>query len=157
MGLKVRFWKRSWYVFIDHRGRRRAKKIGDRETALTVARRIRERPLLGDLTLLGTDTETLTVYATRWLTEGEKARKVSTHRFYRFNLDVHILPVLGSHPVGSVSRAECRKVLAAGREKGLKIASLAGVLMSTSPEADRNCFARHTTWQIHQECRLLCG
>jgi hypothetical protein len=33
MGVKVRFHKRAWWVFVDHRGRRRAKKIGDRETA----------------------------------------------------------------------------------------------------------------------------
>jgi hypothetical protein len=49
MGVKVRFWKGAWYIFIDHGGRRRAKKVGDCETANNVARRIRERLSLGDI------------------------------------------------------------------------------------------------------------
>ena len=98
-------------------------------TALAVAKRIRERLLLGDLTLLGTDSQILKVYATSWLTDGEKA---STHRFYRFNLDLHICPIIGGHPVGAITRADCRKVIAAGRTHGLKLASLYGVQRTLS-------------------------
>ena len=123
MGVKVRFHRNAWWIFIAHRGRRRSKKVGDRATALQVARRVRERLQFGDLTLLGTDTETFEKYATRWLTDGEKGRKASTHRFYNFNLTLHILPTLGSHPVGSITRADCRKVLTTCRAKGLKVAS----------------------------------
>ena len=41
MGVKVKFHKGCWWVFITHRGRRRAKKIGDKETALLIAKRAR--------------------------------------------------------------------------------------------------------------------
>ncbi len=41
MGVNVRFWKGAWWVFVNHQGKRKAKRIGDRETALRVASRIR--------------------------------------------------------------------------------------------------------------------
>lgn len=97
-----------------------------------MAQRVRERLQLGDLTLLGTDTETFEKFATRWLTDGEAGRKASTHRFYDFNLTLHLFPTLGSHPVGSVTRADCRRVLVACRTKGLKVASLQGVQRTLS-------------------------
>jgi integrase len=128
MGVKVKFHKAAWWVFIHHAGRRRAKKIGDRETADAVARRIRERLALGDLSLLSSEpAPTFDKYAENWLSTGEASRKASTHRFYAFNLAVHINPILGAKPVAAIKRADCRELLAACREKGLKIASMRGV------------------------------
>lgn len=132
MGVKVQFRKGTWWIYIHHRGRRRAKKIGDRATALQVARRIRERLQLGDLSLLGTDSDTFETYANTWLTDGEANRKASTHRFYGFNLKLHIIPTLKSQPIGSVRRADCRKVLAECRKKKLRIGSLQGVQRTLS-------------------------
>ena len=132
MGVKLQFRKGTWWIYIHHRGRRKAKKIGDRATALQVARRIRERLLLGDLSLLGTDSDTFETYANAWLTDGEKNRKASTHRFYRFNLDLHVVPILKSQPIGSIVRADCRKVLAECRKKKLKIGSLQGIQRTLS-------------------------
>ena len=51
MGVTAKFHKGVWWVFINHRGRRKAKRIGDRETARRVAQAIRERLALGDLNL----------------------------------------------------------------------------------------------------------
>lgn len=128
MGVKVKFHKGAWWIFVDHHGRRRAKKIGDRATALDVARKIRQRLAEGDLSLFNADAgETLRAYATRWLNDGEAARKASTHRFYSFNLTLHILPVLGDKPITTLKRADCRVLLAACRAKGLKPASMRGV------------------------------
>lgn len=104
MSVKVRFHRGTWWLFIAHRGRRRSKKIGDKATALQVARQVRERLQLGDLTLLGSDSETFEAYATRWLKDGEAARKASTHRFYDFNLTLHIIPTLKGRTVGSIKR-----------------------------------------------------
>lgn len=111
-------------MFIHHAGRRRAKKIGDRTTANEVARRIRERLALGDLSLLASEAaETFEAFAIRWLEGGESGRKASTHRFYAFNLKLHIVPTLGARPITAVSRADCRELLAGARQKGLKRAS----------------------------------
>ena len=41
MGVKVRYWKGAWWVFVNHNGRRKAKRIGDRETATRIAQAIR--------------------------------------------------------------------------------------------------------------------
>ncbi len=133
MGVKVKFHKGAWWVFINHHGRRRAKMIGDKETAHTVARRIRERLTLGDLSLLTSEpAESFETYAARWLTAGESARKASTHRFYAFNLTLHIKPTLGARPISAITRADCRELLAACRQKGLKRASLLGVQRTLS-------------------------
>jgi hypothetical protein len=87
MGVKVRFWKGAWDLFIDHHGRRRAKKIGDRQTAQDVARAVREKLARGDLGVFNAgQADTVEVYATRWLEAGEGGRKASTQRFYTFNL-----------------------------------------------------------------------
>ena len=128
MGVTVKFHKGTWWIFINHRGRRRAKKIGDRETALQVSRKIRQRLVEGDLGVLATEPgPTLKTYATRWLHDGEAGRKASTHRFYSFNLTLHILPVLGEKPVSAITRANCRDLMTACRAKGLNPASMRGV------------------------------
>ncbi len=133
MGVKVKFRQAAWWVYIDHQGRRKAKKIGDKATAHEVAKRIRERLLLGDLSLLTSEpAETLERYGTRWLEQGEGNRKASTHRFYRFNLARHIVPVLGARPITAVTRADCRDLITACRQKGLKRASLLGVQRTLS-------------------------
>ncbi len=37
MGVKVRFWKRAWWVFVHHEGRRKAKCVGDQGDGLAIA------------------------------------------------------------------------------------------------------------------------
>ena len=128
MGVTVKFHKGAWWIFINHRGRRRAKKIGDRDTAIQVAKQIRQRLAEGDLNLLASESgPTLNTYATNWLQDGEAGRKESTHRFYSFNLTLHILPVLGEKVVSAITRANCRALMTACRAKGLKPASMRGV------------------------------
>lgn len=117
MGATAKYCRGSWWVFINHQGIRRSKKIGDRETAREVARQIRRRLAEGDLGLL----------ASHWLEDGEPTRKATTHRFYAFNLTLHILPVLGTKLVPRLTRGDCRELLAVCRAKGLKPASLRGV------------------------------
>jgi hypothetical protein len=51
MGVKIRFSKGAWWLFINHRSQRRAKKIGDRQTALRAAQQVREAIVAGDLAL----------------------------------------------------------------------------------------------------------
>jgi hypothetical protein len=64
-------------------GRRKAKRIGDRETALRVASRIRERMARGDLRLGdASDSDTLEIHARAWLNGLSGNLKVSTIAFY---------------------------------------------------------------------------
>src|SRR5215469_5703847 len=132
MAVRVKFHKGSWWIFVDHHGHRRAKKVGDRATALTVAREIRERLVLGDLSLLKVGGDTLEKYGRAWLNDGEANRKASTHRFYNFNLELHVIPSIGAVTVGAITRADCRKLLADCRKKGLKVTSIQGVQRTLS-------------------------
>jgi integrase len=128
MGVRVKLHKGAWWVFINHRGQRRAKKVGDRQTAHATAREIRRRLVAGDLNLSKpTVGETFEVVATRWLESVTASLKPSTARFYDFNLRMHVLPVLADRPVTSITRSHCRDLIAACRAKGLKLASLRGV------------------------------
>ncbi len=133
MGVKVKFHRGAWWIFVDWRGRRRSKRVGDRATALDVARKIRQRLIEGDLRVLDSaPAETFEKFSTAWLELGEKGRKASSHRFYAFNLRLHIVPVLGPKVVTAITRADCRSLLAACRQKGLKRASLLGVQRTLS-------------------------
>ncbi len=38
MGVKVKFYRGAWWIFIDHHGRRRSKKVGDQPTAFALRR-----------------------------------------------------------------------------------------------------------------------
>jgi hypothetical protein len=55
MGVRIKFHKRAWWIFINRDGRRRAKKIGDKETAKRVAQRIREQLVAGVFNLALSD------------------------------------------------------------------------------------------------------
>jgi integrase len=132
VGVKVKFYRGAWWIFIDHRGRRRAKKIGDKQTALEVARKVRERLMLGDLSLLATGGESFETFATAWLKEREGSLKASAVRFYRVNLKLYVHPVIGNRPIGSIQRADCRKVLAESRAKGLKVTTVQGIQRTLS-------------------------
>jgi integrase len=132
MGVKVRFRNGAWWVFINHRGSRKAKRIGDRETAVKVARAIRERLASGDLQLgPATDQETLKTYAAEW-GKSLSGLKSSTVRFYTDNLKRHVLPALGQRPIGSINRADCRTLIATLRGKGLKLNTVRGIARTLS-------------------------
>jgi integrase len=133
VGVKVRFHRGSWWLFIDHRGRRRAKKIGDRQAALEVAREVRRRLVAGELGLEPPEAvPTLTAYATQWLETGKPVWKPSTYRSYELNLRLHIVPAIGGMAVSEIRRKVCRDLIGHCVAKGLKLASLRGVSRTLS-------------------------
>jgi hypothetical protein len=117
---------------------RRAKKIGDRATALCVARRIRERLASDDLHLDGREppgrVETVDTYADGWLRSTPATLKASTVRFYTDNLIRHVRPLLGARPVTSLTRADSRELIAGSRAKGqgLKMNTVRGIARTLS-------------------------
>jgi len=132
MGVKVKFWKGAWWVFLNHGGRRKAKRIGDRETALKVARRIRERIVAGDLRLAPSDDDTLESYASDWLKSLPGNLKASSVSFYGDNLRRHVLPLLGQKRIGALTRADCRDLVTTVRAKGLKLNTVRGIARTLS-------------------------
>jgi integrase len=133
MGVKVKFWKGAWWVFVNHHGKRKAKRIGDKETAQRVAKAIRERLARGDFNLAPpADVQTLRVYAESWLKTASGSLKASTVTFYRAHLTAHILPLLGDRPVTSVIRQDCRELVTTCRGKGLSRGSVRGIVRTLS-------------------------
>ena len=133
MGVKIRFLKGAWWVVIHQHGRRKMKRVGDRETADRVARAIRERLAHGDLHLTPAATDhTLKTYATSWLAMMQATLKASTVTFYQGHLTQHILPALGSQPVPKIRRADCRQLVFTCRSKGLQVATVRGIVRTLS-------------------------
>ena len=105
----------EWWIFINHRGKRKAKKIGNEKTALEVARKIEARLTLGEMGLLDKEKEkspALKEYADRWISITVPATcKPSTTISYEEILRVHVLPVFGSLPVSEINRLFIKEFL----------------------------------------------
>ena len=133
MGVKIRFHKGAWWLFIHHRSRRRAKKIGDRQTAVRTAQQVREAIIAGDLQITPKPpSETLRTYAHAWLRGLESNLKASTVTFYGENLKRHVLPLLGDRPLASITRADGRELIAVCRQKGLRLNTVKGIARTLS-------------------------
>src|SRR4051812_4457610 len=129
MSVKLRFFRNAWWFFIDHHGKRRAKRIGDQQTARRVAQELRQQLARADLHLPILRSETITVerYSQTWLETARLNLKASTVRFYEGHLDQHIVPALGSRAISDVRRGDCRDLVIACRTKGLKVSTVRGI------------------------------
>jgi len=126
VGVKVRIWKGAWWLFIDHRGKRKAKRVGvgkeGRKAALAAAEQIQARLALGDLSPLERPEPPTPFepYARRWLRETVTPyRKPRTAEFYRGLLEHHLFPVFGAEPLTAITRARIRELIAAKTQAGL--------------------------------------
>ena len=132
MGVRARFHRGAWWVFIDHHGRRKAKKVGDRTAAETLAKMLRERLARADLHLPSSDDQTFRTYTDAWLKISAANLKASTVWFYQRHLELHILPMLGHRPVMTLRRADCRDLVTTCRGKGLKVSTVRGIARTLS-------------------------
>jgi len=121
MGVKVKEKETGsgeWWLFINHKGHRKAKKVGnDKRKALKIAKEVEERLAKGDLGLLEenkTQIPTLLEYVYGWQdkegchsgwidTVGKLSIKNSTSRGYRFALKNHIIPEFGTKRLNEIN------------------------------------------------------
>lgn len=129
MGVRVREKDGSWWVFIHHNGRRKAKKIGDKKTANAVAERIRARLTLG---LDGVDeaaSPILRDYAADWLRTYTTVHvKPRTVAYYAGMLQRHILSTLGSRRLNELTRRDVEALIADRAAAGLARSTLQGIV-----------------------------
>ena len=126
MSVKVRERPRRsgvWWVFIDHNGRRKAKRIGkDKRLAQEVARKIEAKLLLGEMQL-ESDSDpppTFGDYADIFITSTAPATcKQSTVGNHRRALRNHVLPVFGAMPVSDINRLKIKRFLTGKLKTGL--------------------------------------
>ncbi|HEX9870785.1 MAG TPA: hypothetical protein VGC99_19765 [Candidatus Tectomicrobia bacterium] len=74
MGVQVNAWKGAWWIFVNHHGQRKAKRVGKGKECQKVARaaaeKIQARLVLGDLSRLEEPHPqeiTLQAYGQQWL------------------------------------------------------------------------------------------
>jgi len=113
-----------YWVFINHQGKRKAKKIGaDQRFANDVAAKIEAKLILGDVGFIESSKKKLPTfqeYATYWL-EGyiKPLRRVTTHERYGDMLKRHVYPTLGNVPIDELKRSKIRNLILEKRKTGL--------------------------------------
>jgi len=95
-----------WWVFINHHGKRKSKKIGNDEgEAHKVAEKIKARLVLGELEVesINKKVPAFKPYAETWLALPHEWKE-STRQTYEDNLTNHIYPVLGKWRLDEITR-----------------------------------------------------
>jgi len=111
-----------YWVFSNHKGKRKAKKIGDKKLAYEAAKRINAKLTLNELGILSDKPQApvFKKYADNWLeTYVKPLRRISTYERYRDMLARHVYPVIGSMKVDELKRSDVKKVLLQIHAKGL--------------------------------------
>jgi integrase len=141
MGVKVKHWKGAYWVFINHRGRRKAKRVGEGDKAKRAAQRAAEiiqgKLATGDVSALEESrgrVRTLTDFAEEWLKTAVLLHcKPATQENYRVAMRRHWLPALGALAITGVTRERIRTVMAEKlTKKELKPSSLRSALIPLS-------------------------
>ena len=123
MGVKVRVRNGAWWIFIDHHGQRKARRIGvgttGKKAAQQVAQQIQARLALGQTAIDGQSAGvTLEAYAETFLQRIEHIRKPSTHEGYQQTLTRDIKPMLGKLDLRAITREKVKALAMAGLKKG---------------------------------------
>jgi integrase len=126
MGVKVRERPEGsgvWWIFIDHQGKRKAKKVGrDKKFAEEAAKKTQAKLTLGDVGITEEKPKfpLFKDYADLWLHSYVKGlRRQSTFERYGHCLGRYIYPVLGNKPIDEIRRGEIRDLLLSLHNKGL--------------------------------------
>jgi len=120
MAVKVKEHRGAWWLFIDHNGRRKARRVGKGKTGKKAAEhaavKIQAKLAEGDLSALEIErptVPTLKAYAERWLTEAIRPhRKPRTEEYYRQIVDNHLVPVFGRLALDAITPAHVRSFIA---------------------------------------------
>ena len=116
MGVRLRERPKGsdiWWIFIDHQGKRKAKKIGkDKRLAKEVAKKIEAKLVLGQMGIEKEEIScpTFREYAEIWLALPHKWKE-STLIEYRRNLKKHVYPGIGNQKVKEIRRKDLKQLL----------------------------------------------
>jgi integrase len=140
MGVTVRERPKGskvWWVFVNHRGHRKAKRVGDKRAAELVKIKIQAKLADGDLSVLDetrAPIRTLKDFAESWLQTSVAVHlKPATYENYQIAMRRHWLPMLGALPLAAVTRERIKSVMAEKlAQKALSPNSLRTALISLS-------------------------
>jgi integrase len=128
MAVRVRYYRDAWWVFIDHKTRRKKKRIGPgkegERAAKAVAENLEARLALGDTGFLEPDPITFKEYGEGWLSGYVAANlQLGTQEKYEAVLRKHWFPAIGHLTVGDVTRVHIRTVLMNKTREGMKLST----------------------------------
>jgi len=114
----------EWWLFIDYKGKRKAKKFGrDKRKASDAAKQIEAKLVLGDFGLLeapASKKPTFEEYANIWLEDYIRPlRRQSTYERYGDMLKRHVFPTFGKIPIDEIKRSEIRNLILKKSKDGL--------------------------------------
>ena len=109
MSVTIREWKGAWWIFINHHGTRKAKRIGTgavgKKAAKQAAQQIQARLALGQTAFDRPQTGvTLEAYVETFLERIEQTRKHTTHADYRKIFDHYVFPVFKGQELQQITR-----------------------------------------------------
>ena len=93
-----------WWVFVNHKGRRLSKRVGDRATANSLAKEMRERIAKDDLGMLRDQCPTVAGYGKEWLESPLRGWEDSTQTLNASIFKKHIKPQLGGMRLNELKR-----------------------------------------------------
>ena len=125
MGVKVRQKVKGkgnpWWVFITHNGKRTSRKVGDKKAAEVVASTISAKLQLGEFGFEEPQkAPTFKEHAELWLSLPHDWKE-STRENYLNNLNIHILPVLGSMSINDIKRKDLKSFFDKKYAEGLNL------------------------------------
>ena len=120
MAVTVKEWKGAWWMFINHKGKRKARRIGPgrhgKKAADLASIQIQARLASGDTSWLAETSErglTFKTYAERWLKEAiSPHRKARTVDYYRKIIDNHLEPTFGPLALTEIKPGRVRAFIA---------------------------------------------
>lgn len=160
MGVQVKEWKGAWWIFVNHKGRRKAKRIGKGEegekAATAAAEKIQARLVLGDLSPLEKPRPreiTLREYGHQWLATDVALRlKPATEEKYTTVLRKYRLPEPGNLPLSGITREKVKTILQGKLMEGMKpnmarimLTVLRACLTQPSRGVDSQAILRHVS------------
>jgi integrase len=108
----------EWWVFINHKGRRRSKKVGTKTAANKVAREVEERLAKGDMGLVKARCPTLLDYGKKWLGSPLHPWQDSTRKVYKGAFNGYIKPALGNKRLDEIKRRHIKELIGQLKAEG---------------------------------------
>lgn len=130
MGVKVRERPSGsgvWWIFIDHQGKRKAKKVGDKKTALEAAKKIQAKLTLDGFGIKDekTTSPSFRECSEQWLHSYIRPlRRDTTFERYNDILRRYVYDVIGRKPINEIARKDVRDLLLDIHGRGLSKATV---------------------------------
>ena len=128
MAVKVRQRNGAWWIYIDHHGKRKAKKIGSKAAAEQVKRRLEREIALGGFGIGDATIPKLQDYAATWMAFIRARYRPSTAANYQGDLNLHILPLIGAKRLDEITRQDVKSIIVKAQQKGRSVATIKGII-----------------------------